>query len=254
MYYFIEPMREEDIGQVQEIERASNRAPWSSSTYRRELRNPSSSRYLVARVSHTPPPPPHEPETDRPPPRSMRLLQVLFGGFLGPAILPESPPLAGFGGLWLAVDEAHVTTINVSPGHRGRGIGELLLNGLIDQALDAGAASMTLEVRVSNTVAQNLYLKYGFRPAGTRKRYYTDNGEDALIMWTEPINSSDYQARLKVLRHRLFAHLRAQATPSNPPAFASKKLDRQPDQPDRPERPERPGDNQSPHDQVACEP
>jgi ribosomal-protein-alanine N-acetyltransferase len=242
MYYFIEPMREEDIGQVQEIERASSRAPWSSNTYRRELRNPGSSRYLVARVSHTPPPP-REQETARPP-RSKSLLHVLFGSFLGPAILPESPPLAGFGGLWLAVDEAHVTTINVSPGHRGRGIGELLLNGLIDQALDAGAASMTLEVRVSNTVAQNLYLKYGFRPAGTRKRYYTDNGEDALIMWTEPINSSDYQTRLKALRHRLFAHLRAQAAASTTPAASSEQH----------RRPDRPDDNQSPRDQVACEP
>ncbi|NJO83795.1 MAG: ribosomal protein S18-alanine N-acetyltransferase [Blastochloris sp.] len=240
MHYYIEPMREDDIGHVQEIERASNHAPWSSSTYRRELRTPSSSRYLVARMSTTPLPA-QQPAAPQQPARSKRLLEMLFGGLLGPAILPERMPLAGFGGLWLAVDEAHITTINVAPAHRGRGVGELLLNGLVDEALDAGATSMTLEVRVSNSVAQNLYLKYGFEPAGTRKRYYTDNGEDALIMWTEPLHSSAYQARLTMLRQRLFAQLRSQAEAPSSGAAQRTRL-------------EPPDDPQSAHDQMACEP
>jgi len=64
---------------------------------------------------------------------------------------------------------------------------------------------------VSNTVAQNLYLKYGFRPAGTKARYYTDNGEDALMMWTDPIQTPEYQGRLRELREQLFTRLRERA-------------------------------------------
>jgi ribosomal-protein-alanine N-acetyltransferase len=87
---------------------------------------------------------------------------------------------------------------------------------LIDQGIDLGAANLTLEVRVSNIAAQQLYLKYGFQPVGTRKRYYTDNGEDALIMWTDTISSAAYQARLRELRQQLFSRLRAHAEPRRP--------------------------------------
>jgi ribosomal-protein-alanine N-acetyltransferase len=210
MYYFIEAMVEADIPQVQEIERASCNLPWSSTTYRRELRNPISSRYLVARASPTPPPP-RETSTHRTRQRA-RLFHSLFSPLLAPMVLPEPQhsPLVGYGGLWLTIDEAHITTLAVTPSHRERSVGELLLNGLLDQALDMNASHLTLEVRASNMAAQNLYLKYGFQPAGRRVRYYTDNGEDALIMWTDTITSPDYQARLKELRQQLFARLRAQ--------------------------------------------
>lgn len=210
MYYFIEPMTEEDIGQVQAVEQASFTTPWSASTYRRELRNPSSSRYIVARASTTPPPP---RRTDPPPPprRNGFLGMLLSSLFANNEATPVTYPLIGYGGLWLTVDDAHVTTIAVAPEYRGQGIGELLLNGLIDQAFDLQARMLTLEVRVSNVVAQNLYLKYGFQPAGKRPRYYTDNGEDALIMWTESIQTPEYQERLSELRRQLFARLRAQA-------------------------------------------
>lgn len=215
MYYFIEPMHEDDIEQVQDIERRSFSTIWSANTYRHELRHPMNSRYIVARSSATPPPPQREER----PRRSLlaSLLPALFGA---PAQAAPSPyQIVGYGGLWLSVDEGHVTTIAVAPEYRGRGIGELLLNGLIDQAVALSADMLTLEVRVSNVVAQQLYLKYGFRPAGTRPRYYTDNGEDALIMWTESLCSAGYQELLRDLRQKLFARLRQEA--DAPPSDSS---------------------------------
>ena len=80
---------------------------------------------------------------------------------------------------------------------------------------------LTLEVRVSNLVAQQLYLKYGFRASGTRPRYYTDNGEDALIMWTESVRAAAYQERLRRLRELLFARLREEAGAPPPSASGS---------------------------------
>lgn len=221
MYYFIEPMVEADIEQVQAVERRSFNTPWSANTYRHELRNTSNSRYIVARASATPPP----PRMDRPQQRRGFLASLLPAilGFTAPAA-PSPYPLVGYGGLWLSVDEGHITTIAVAPEYRGRGIGELLLNGLIDQGLALNADMLTLEVRVSNVVAQQLYLKYGFRPAGTRPRYYTDNSEDALIMWTEPIRLPAYQERLYELRELLFERLRAEAAEPPPTGVQMTKL------------------------------
>ena len=146
---------------------------------------------------------------------------LVSGAEAGTAVVAEQQRLgrgtrgrvwsSGPGGLWLSVDEGHVTAIAVAPEYRGRGIGELVLNGLVDQAISLNADMLTLEVRVSNLVAQQLYLKYGFRPAGTRPRYYTDNSEDALIMWTESIHSTVYQDRLYKLRAQLFERLRMEA-------------------------------------------
>jgi ribosomal-protein-alanine N-acetyltransferase len=208
-------MIEGDIEPVQDIERRSFTTSWSANTYRHELRHPSNSRYIVGRASTTPPPP-------RAPTQSPRrgLLAQLFPSIFGMTASPHpSPyPIVGYGGLWLSVDEGHITTIAVAPEYRGRGIGELLLNGLIDQAMVLDADMLTLEVRVSNLVAQQLYLKYGFKPAGTRTRYYTDNSEDALIMWTESIHAPAYQERLHDLRERLFERLRLEAAEPPPPA------------------------------------
>lgn len=220
MYYFVERMTEADIEQVQAIERRSFSTPWSVNTYRQELRNQGASRYIVARASPTLPPPRHE---HRPPRRG--LLAALLPTVFGAPTSPQSPyPIVGYGGVWLSVDEGHITTIAVAPEYRSRGIGELLLNGLIDQAINLNADVLTLEVRVSNIVAQQLYLKYGFRPAGTRPRYYTDNGEDALIMWTDPIRTPAFQERLYRLREQLFARLREEAAEPPPPATAPSPL------------------------------
>lgn len=202
MYYFIEPMVEDDIPLVQAIENQSFTTPWSASTYRREIRNTQSCRYIVARSSPTPPPPRAAPR------RSAGIFSQLAAAILRqPDQLIASTPIVGYGGLWLTVDDAHITTIAVDPIVRGKGVGELLLNALIDHAYELSARQITLEVRVSNTTAQRLYLKYGFQPAGTRPRYYTDNGEDALIMWTDPIDTPEYKLRLSELRKLLFARL-----------------------------------------------
>jgi ribosomal-protein-alanine N-acetyltransferase len=172
-----------------------------------------SSRYIVARASHQPPP--TRQQSKRAPQRKNGLFKLL-APFLDTPPAPVPRLLVGYAGVWLNFDEAHITTIAVAHAHRGRSIGELLLNGLIDEALDMGASRLTLEVRISNSVAQNLYLKYGFYPMGKRKRYYTDNNEDALIMWTDAITSIDYQARLRELRQDLFARLRAQTHAPTP--------------------------------------
>jgi ribosomal-protein-alanine N-acetyltransferase len=108
------------------------------------------------------------------------------------------------------VDEAHITTIALHPRYRGRGLGELMLSSLIQIAYNISARSMTLEVRVTNAVAQNLYRKYGFQEAGVRRRYYSDNNEDALIMWTEQIHSAPFIERFEGLRASLVERLAAQ--------------------------------------------
>jgi [ribosomal protein S18]-alanine N-acetyltransferase len=100
-------------------------------------------------------------------------------------------------------DEAHITTIAVDPNYQGHGIGELLLLGLIDRAKQIGARWLTLEVRVGNHVAQALYRKYTFKEMGVRRRYYSDNGEDALVMWTDPIESETFQKAVRLNRDAL---------------------------------------------------
>ncbi len=123
---------------------------------------------------------------------------------LRPAEPPPTPELeqllrsiVGYAGIWVMTDEAHVTTIASHPDLRGRGVGELLLVALIHRAIDIGARWMTLEVRASNTVAQNLYRKYTFKEMGVRRRYYSDNGEDALVMWTDALDSESFGVALE---------------------------------------------------------
>jgi [ribosomal protein S18]-alanine N-acetyltransferase len=109
--------------------------------------------------------------------------------------------------MWTAFDEAHVTTIAVDEPYRGRGLGEVLLATLFDEADRRGAVWMTLEVRVSNETAQALYRKWGFAVQGTRRRYYSDNNEDAHIMWSRALSDPDYRAELALIRARLAARL-----------------------------------------------
>ena len=95
--------------------------------------------------------------------------------------------LIGYAGIWQIIEEAHITNISVKPAYRRKKVGEALLHRLIERCYESGVKYITLEVRVSNTKAINLYEKYGFKSLGTRKEYYQDNNEDALIMWTENI-------------------------------------------------------------------
>lgn len=91
--------------------------------------------------------------------------------------------IIGYCGVWIVVDEAHITNIAIHSKYRGKGYGEMLFQSVIELSKMFGAQTMTLEVRVSNIPAQNLYKKLGFLPGGIRKNYYSDNGEDALVMW-----------------------------------------------------------------------
>lgn len=91
--------------------------------------------------------------------------------------------ITGFGGTWIIIDESHITNIAVHPSFRGLGIGELILKSLIDLGISHFISSMTLEVRASNAIAISLYNKLDFKEEGRRKKYYEDNGEDALILW-----------------------------------------------------------------------
>lgn len=222
MWFRVEPMRVEHIPAVAEIERRCFTQPWPSNAYRKEIQTNRTAHYFVVRrVDDEAGEPVHaEAGAAAPGGRSpssgaeengsdhgiLGKLSRLFRGS-SESVATSSPPLdaelrsiAGFAGLWLMTDEAHITTIAVDPIYQGRGIGELLLLGLIDRAKQIGARWLTLEVRMSNQVAQKLYHKYTFKEKGVRRRYYSDNGEDARVMWTEPIDSDRFQEALS--RHR----------------------------------------------------
>ena len=111
--------------------------------------------------------------------------------------------IVAYGGIWVILEDSHVTTIAVNPEARGRKFGEELLLKLLDEAIAQGASWITLEVRESNDVAQKLYRKYGFTTVSTRRGYYSDNGENALVMWAGNLKGELYAARLRVLRAAL---------------------------------------------------
>jgi ribosomal-protein-alanine N-acetyltransferase len=238
MPYILEPMKNEDIPEISRIERLCFSMPWPASAYRRELRTPETNRYLVVRylkpeeAAHAGLPEPaasnltalSHPEIapngseDGAPVHSEQGQPKSLWSSLIPWLRPPSEngatptttsryPIVGYAGLWLMVDEAHVTTIGVHPDHRGHGAGELLFVGLIDVAWQMKASRVTLEVRVSNTGAQALYRKYGLEIAGLRRRYYSDNGEDAYIMWSEPIDAPAFKERVARLRETLAERL-----------------------------------------------
>jgi [ribosomal protein S18]-alanine N-acetyltransferase len=210
-------MEMEDIPAVSEVERQSFSTPWPVHAYRRELKENRLARYIVARRTG----PPIE-QRERPrqgasgseqPPGSggwLSWLQQLLG--FGPTsqantVSEKSERLVGYSGVWLMVDEAHITSIAVDPRYRGLGVGELLLLGVFDVALGMGAQYVTLEVRLSNSLAQNLYRKYTFKETGVRRRYYSDNNEDALIMWSDPIDTPAFRTLLEERRKALIERL-----------------------------------------------
>jgi ribosomal-protein-alanine N-acetyltransferase len=154
-------MRVADLPAVHAIERASFDSPWPPDAYRNELETNRLAQYLVVRVGDE---------------------------------------IAGYGGMWLMVDEAHIITFAVHPLWRRQHVGDRLLLAMLDLAIDAGAHEATLEVRLSNLPARRLYEKFGFRPVGLRPRYYSDNGEDALIMTTDQLRQPPMRERLARLR------------------------------------------------------
>lgn len=217
MQFAVEPMRLEHIPAVSAIERTSFTQPWPANAYRKELRQNRMAHYFVARRLDDLAFGPSELGFASVPPSPEPTLVGRFTRLFRPRPEPVSPAtehdlygVVGYGGLWLMVDEAHITTIAVHPKYRGEGIGELLLVRMIRGALDVGARWVTLEVRKSNRVAQALYHKYTFKEMGVRRRYYSDDGEDALIMWTDPIDSATFLETLArnraALESRLASH------------------------------------------------
>jgi len=147
----VEAMRLDDVSAVHEIERLSFSTPWPAYAFEQELRGNRLARYVVARAGER---------------------------------------VVGFAGVWLMVDEAHITTFGVHPEWRRQGIGRQLLLNLVDLGGALHARRMTLEVRASNDAAQTLYRSFGFEVVGRRPRYYTDDGEDALVMTTPDLDDA----------------------------------------------------------------
>lgn len=182
-------MRFDDVPQVMAIERESFPLPWPERAYRYELSQNRNSHYLVLRKAQT---------------------LALAGRLKRWQRLRRNdprPPVLGYGGFWMIAGEAHISTLAVSPNWRQQGLGELLLWTMLKQAASMGAFEATLEVRVSNRVAQSLYLKYGFDKVGERRRYYQNNGEDAWIMTVTDFKSEAFQARLDRLGRALHQRL-----------------------------------------------
>lgn len=143
-----------DIPAVHAIESASFPTPWPPYAFRQEIETNRMARYIVVRAGER---------------------------------------VIAYAGIWLMVDEAHVTTFAVLPAYRRRGMGGLLLSELMALSADLGAVVCTLEVRLSNAAARKLYQEFGFKPVGVRPRYYSDDGEDALIMTTDRLQTPEMQ-------------------------------------------------------------
>ncbi|MBN2307582.1 MAG: ribosomal protein S18-alanine N-acetyltransferase [Candidatus Hydrogenedentes bacterium] len=139
------PLAQEHLDRIMAIEVEAYPEPWTRGMFVDELRNPR---------SH---------------------FDVVF--------LDEA--LVGYGGFWLVLDEAHITSVTVCRDQRGRGYGRRLMEHLLERARTVGARLATLEVRMSNLTARNLYLSLGFRPVGIRKDYYPRSHEDAMVMLAE---------------------------------------------------------------------
>ncbi|MBI2872040.1 MAG: ribosomal protein S18-alanine N-acetyltransferase [Chloroflexi bacterium] len=194
--YLLRPMTADDIPQVVEIELEAFPTVWPPTSFKRELRSPLTG-YLVVVAPGVK----VRPSTRQPSPTAslVRHIARALRSLLGrpePQV-PQGPLdlVVGYVGIWFMADEAHITSIAVRETYRGEGLGELLVIGAIELALRKGCRQATLEARVSNRLAQSLYEKYGFRRAGIRKAYYTDNLEDAVIMTTDPIDSPQYRER-----------------------------------------------------------
>ena len=160
----IQPMRLEDVPVIHEIEREIFLTPWPRNAWRRELSQNQMATYVVMR---------------------------------------DADELVGYAGLWEMRDEAHVTTVGVRRQDQGKGYGMALMLALIERSYAVNARWITLEVRASNHGAMALYEKLGFKVIGRRRGYYTDDGEDAVVMWSDSLMAPSFQARYQALRDKL---------------------------------------------------
>ncbi|HEY4438911.1 MAG TPA: ribosomal protein S18-alanine N-acetyltransferase [Candidatus Elarobacter sp.] len=171
----IERMSQSDLPVVLRIESASFTTAWPVNAFSNEIRDNKLAHYFVGRIDGR---------------------------------------VVAYGGIWVILEDSHITTIAVSPEQRGRKYGEEMLLRLLDEAIEQGASWITLEVRESNDVAQKLYRKYGFTTVSTRRGYYSDNGENALVMWAGNLKGELYAARLRVLRAALDAEIARRPPPA----------------------------------------
>ena len=198
MIDYIRQMCREDIEQVSEIDREAFPTEWPPPNLGRELEN-RLAHYLVACQAAALP----EVPKGAPAQRKLIRLRSWMMRLLTKERLPDSLPsvaneyIAGFAGFWVMADEAHIITIATRQAFQRQGIGELLLQAIIDMSIQYKARIVTLEVRVSNTPAQKLYAKYGFGQVGLRHGYYANDREDAIIMSTDHITSPAFRAQLK---------------------------------------------------------
>ena len=139
-------MTVEDLDQVMLLELACFSVPWTQESFKKELTENKLAHYIV---------------------------------------IEEENQIVGYGGVWYIVDEGHITNVAIHPDHRKKGLGKQLVDAMKDMAIQNDIILMTLEVRVSNVAAITLYERMGFLEAGIRPKYYTDNQEDALIMWVK---------------------------------------------------------------------
>jgi ribosomal-protein-alanine N-acetyltransferase len=152
----IERMRHTDIPAVQAIERDIFPSPWPRNAYAAELSQNRQAHYIVLR---------------------------------------DGPELVGYGGLWRVGSESHITTIGVRGSSQSRGFGTALFAALLQRSYELGARWVTLEVRASNAPAIRLYERFGFKSIGRRRGYYTDSGEDAVIMWSDSLHAPAFKRR-----------------------------------------------------------
>ncbi|MBW4645376.1 MAG: ribosomal protein S18-alanine N-acetyltransferase [Goleter apudmare HA4340-LM2] len=160
----IQSLTQEHLTAVLELDQACFGGLWTMAAYQRELDSPNSD--LLGLFS---------------PISTLRLL--------------------GMGCFWSILEEAHITILAVHPQYHCQGLGQALLYSLLKTASDRGLERATLEVRVSNLAAINLYQKFGFKTAGRRRRYYQDNGEDALVLWLADLQKPQFQATLLQWQH-----------------------------------------------------
>ena len=198
MTYHVRQMRKEDVSQVTDIDHEAFSSWWPLTNYDHELEN-HMAHYIVA-CDNTEKYVEAEPDGKGLSRLTSRVKELFNHNGNGEVMPIPQDKIVGFAGFWIMAGEAHIISIAVKASYRERGIGELVLATLIEHAKSLGADVVTLEARVSNYVAQNLYLKYGFRKVGVRYGYYTDNREDAVVMTTDALASVPYQAKLKKLK------------------------------------------------------
>ncbi len=197
MTYHVRLMRKEDISQVTDIDHEAFSSWWPLTNYEHELEN-RMAHYIVAYDDS------EKYVEGEPDGKGIAKITSKVKGIFNHNGTAEAPvaldKIIGFAGFWIMAGEAHIISIAVKGTYRGKGVGELILANLVDYAKSLGSDVVTLEARVSNYVAQNLYIKYGFRKVGIRYGYYTDNREDAVVMTTDTIISVPYQSKFKRLK------------------------------------------------------